>query len=364
MRTLQNKSGAFEKVGECLYRYSNGVYYGRIRVEGKDIKRSLRTTDREFAKRKLAAFRDEHRQIDRSQGKLTLAELCDRYLKTVQHQKPKTVDRKTFIVGRIKNDWPTGRLTQVGKIKPSDVDLWLSRYRFGSASRNLHISCAKELFNLAMRDRIITASPAAHLRSAKREKPIRLTPTFEQFKAIIADVRGQVFNADAQDSADFLEFLGLAGLGQAEAGSLRPADVDFAAGQVITFRHKTSTGFTIPVFPQVRPLLERLCEGKMHDARVFKIANAKKALAGACRRLGYPPFSQRALRRMFITRALELGIDVQTIARWQGHRDGGKLLLDTYAHIGPAHSNRMALLMATDQPENVIPITTANERSA
>src|SRR5439155_1994955 len=253
MRTLQNKSGAFEKVGECLYRYSNGVYYGRIRVEGKDIKRSLITTDREFAKRKLAAFRDEHRQIDRSQGKLTLAELCDRYLKTVQHQKPKTVDRKTFIVGRIKNDWPTGRLTQVGKIKPSDVDLWLSRYRFGSASRNLHISCAKELFNLAMRDRIITASPAAHLRSAKREKPIRLTPTFEQFKAIIADVRGQVFNADAQDSADFLEFLGLAGLGQAEAGSLRPADVDFAAGQVITFRHKTSTGFTIPVFPQVRP---------------------------------------------------------------------------------------------------------------
>ena len=68
-----------------------------------------------------------------------------------------------------------------------------------------------------MRDRIITASPAAHLFSAKPEKPIRLTPTFEQFKAVIADVRAQPFNADAQDSADFLEFLGLAGLGQAEA---------------------------------------------------------------------------------------------------------------------------------------------------
>src|SRR5437667_4639768 len=203
MRAPQSKIGAFQKVGECLYRYSsNGVYYARIRTSGKEIKRSLETTDRAIAKRMLAAFRDEHRQIDRSQGKLTLAELCDRYLKTVQHQKPKTVDRKTFIVGRIKNDWPTGRLTQVGKIKPSDVDLWLSRYRFGSASRNLHISCAKELFNLAMRDRIITASPAAHLRSAKREKPIRLTPTFEQFKAIIADVRTQQFNADARDSTD------------------------------------------------------------------------------------------------------------------------------------------------------------------
>jgi integrase len=205
-----------------------------------------------------------------------LAELCDRLLKTVQYQKPKTVERKSFIVGRIKREWPTGKLTQVRSIKPSDVDLWLSRYRFGSASRNLHISCVKEVFNSAVRDRIITGSPAAHLRSAKREKPIRLTPTFEQFKAIIADVRGQVFNADAQDSADFLEFLGLAGLGQAEAGSLTLADVDFVAGQIITYRHKTSTGFAIPIFPQVRPLLKRLCEGKAHDARVFKISDAKR----------------------------------------------------------------------------------------
>jgi integrase len=355
MRTLQSKIGVFEKVGECLYRYSrNGVYYARIKADGKEIKRSLETTDRALAQRKLRVFRDEHRQIDRSQGKLTLAELCDRYLKTVQHQKPKTVERKTFIVGRIKTDWPTGKLTQVGKIKPSDVDLWLSRYRFGSASRNLHISCVKELFNSAVRDRIITASPAAHLRSAKREKPIRLTPTFEQFKAIIADVRAQQFNADARDSADFLEFLGLAGLGQAEAGSLTPADVDLQTGRIITYRHKTSTGFAIPVFPQVHPLLQRLGEGKAHDERVFRISDAKKALAGACRRLGYPAFSQRSLRRMFITRAIERGVDVKVIAEWQGHRDGGKLILDTYSHVNRAHSQRMAQLMTDGEPENVI----------
>jgi integrase len=357
MGTPQSRNGAFEKVGECLYRYSNGVYYARIKIDGKDIKRSLKTTDRDFAKRALAAFRDEQEQIDRSQGKLTLTELCDRYLKTVQHQKPKTVERKTFIVGRIKSDWPTGKLTQVGKIKPSDVDLWLSRYRFGSASRNLHISCVKELFNSAVRDRIITVSPAAHLRSAKREKPIRLTPTFEQFKAIIADVRSQAFNADAQDSADFLEFLGLAGLGQAEAGSLTRSDVDFEAGQIITYRHKTNTGFAIPIFPQVRPLLERLCQGKAHDGHVFKISDAKRALAGACRRLGYPPFSQRSLRRMFITRAIERGVDVKVIAEWQGHKDGGKLILDTYSHVNRAHSNRMAQMMTTEQPPNVIPLT-------
>jgi integrase len=356
MGKLQGNTGVFEKVGECLYRYSsNGVYYGRIRVDGKEIKRSLETTDRLLAKRKLAQFKDEQRQIDRSQGRLTLAELCDRYLKTIQHQKPKTVERKTCIVGRIKNDWPTGKLTQVAKMKPSDVDVWLSSVaqranRFGSASRNLHVSCVKEVFALAVRDRIIPVSPASHLRSAKLEKPIRLTPTFEQFKGIIAGVRGQQFNADAQDSADFLEFLGLAGLGQAEAAALRCCDVDFDAQRIVTFRHKTTTGFAVPLFPQVRPLLQRLCQAKAHNERVFKIADAKKALAGACRRLGYAPFSQRSLRRMFITRAIEKGVDVKVIADWQGHKDGGKLILDTYSHVNRAHSHRMAQLMNEGEP--------------
>src|SRR5260370_27495782 len=209
----QNSVGAFQKVSECLYRYSsNGVYYARIRVDGKEIKRSLETTDRAIANRQLTRFKDEQRQIDRSQGKLTLAELCDRYLETVQHQKPRTIERKTCIVSRIKRDWPNGKLTQITKIKPSDVDLWLTSVsrranRFGSASRNLHISCIKEVFAQAVRDRIIPVSPVLHLRSANREKPIPFTPTFQQFTSIISHFLSQPFTPDAQTSTDFLEFL-------------------------------------------------------------------------------------------------------------------------------------------------------------
>lgn len=207
---------------------------------------------------------------------------------------------------------------------------------------------------MAVHDRIIATSPAEYLKGSKLPNPIRLTPTFEQFKAIIADVRAQRFNADAQDSANFLEFLGLAGLGQAEASSLTRADVDFEGGRMITFRQKTVTGFAIPLFPQVRPLLERLCEGKTHDERIFKLNDAKKALAGACKRLGFPLFTQRSLRRMFITRAIEKGVDVKVIAEWQGHRDGGKLILDTYSHVNPVHSQRMAQLMDEQEQPNVI----------
>ena len=58
---------------------------------------------------------------------------------------------------------------------------------------------------MAVRDRIISDSPSAHLKYTKREKPIRLILT-EQLNAIVDECSRAVFNADAQDSADFLDF--------------------------------------------------------------------------------------------------------------------------------------------------------------
>ena len=350
--------GAFQKVGECLYRYSsNGVYYARIKSSGKEIRRSLETTDPALARRNLRKLRNEQSQIDRSKSRLTLRELCDTYLKTIQHQKSKTIERKTYIVRRIKEEWPGGVDVQVGKIKPSHVQLWLGRYNFGPVSRNLHLACVKEILNMAVADGIIPYSPAASFKAMKLEKPIRKTPTFDEFKAIVANIRAQRFNADAQNSADFVEFIGLVGLGQAETSALRVSDIDWQRNTVTTFRHKTKSGFAVPLYPQVRLLLERLVDGKSGDERVFHIKDAKRAIAAACRRLKLPAYSHRSFRRMFITRAIELGVDVKVIAEWQGHKDGGKLILGTYSHVNPVHSHRMAQLLTDEKaPENVISI--------
>lgn len=273
---------------------------------------------------------------------------------TKQNAKPKTLGQKTYTVEKIKTRWPGGAAQRVRDVASSHADLFLAQFKFGAASQNAFVTVLRELFDFAVRDNCVAKSPCAHLKFQKRKKPIRITPTLEQFKAIIADVRAQPFNSDAQASADFLEFLGLAGLGQAEAGSLTRADIDLNAGRLITFRHKTSRGFAIPIFPQLQPLLERLCEGKSNGDHIFKVRNAKKALSGACRRLGLLAFSQRSLRRMFITRALQLGVDVKTIAEWQGHRDGGKLILDTYSYLDAMHSENMAKLITNQEPENVV----------
>lgn len=337
----------FQKVAECLYRYSsNGVYYARFESGGKEIRQSLRTTDRPTARRLLSSLREERQQIDPNQGKLTISELTDRYLQTTQHQKPKTIERKTLIARRIKEGWPTGRLTQVKNIKPSHVDLWISRYQLGPASRNLHVACIKDIFEMAVRDGIFSRSPAAHLRRSKLPKPIRATPTFEEFRTIVESIRSQKFNGhDAEESADFVEFLGLAGLGKAEAAALRQCDIDWKRETITTFRHKTKSGFAIPIYPQLKPLLLRRRRNDAPNERIFKIDNAKKAIANACRRLKLPQYSHISFRRTFITRAIELGVDVKVIAEWQGHKDGGKLILDTYSHVNRTHSRRMAQLM-------------------
>jgi integrase len=359
MSTHKDKASAFQKVGPCLYRYKDGTYYGRFKSGGKEIRCSLRTADRKLAERNLAEKKKQQSQIDPAKSKMTLAELCDVYLETIQHQKPKTVERKTYIVRRIKDEWPGGSRVQISKIKPTDINLWLARYKFGPVSRNLHLACIKEILTMAIGDGIIVYSPAATLKKVKTDKPIRKTPTSEQFQAIVASIRSQKFNGhDADESADFVEFIGLAGLGQAEVSALEWTDIDFQREQIITFRHKTKSGFAIPLYPQVRALLERRHARRQSEGRVFRINNAKKAISAACKRLTLPAFSHRSFRRMFITRAIERGVDVKVIAQWQGHRDGGKLILDTYSHVNPVHSHRMAQLMTDElEPENIIALS-------
>src|SRR4029077_4166314 len=119
---------------------------------------------------------------------------------------------------------------------------------------------------------------------------------------------------------------------------------------------KTKSGFAIPLYPQLRPLIEKRYAKRDRDGRVFKINAAKRAIAAACKRLKLPAFSHRSFRRMFITRAIERGVDVKVIADWQGHKDGGKLILQTYSHVNPVHSKRMAALMTMEQPGNIIRI--------
>ena len=71
------------------------------------------------------------------------------------------------------------------------------------------------------------------------------------------------------------------------------------------------------------------------DGMDYKEAR-KKAVAEA------KPWTHHDFRHFFVTTCIEAGVDIPTVAKWVGHRDGGALLMRTYTHVRDAHSARMA----------------------
>lgn len=347
MRASQSKPAVFEKVGECLYRLaSTGGFYARVWVRGKEIRRSLATTDWQLAKRRLRDLRKDLEKLDNEAAHTTIKAHLEVFLATSQNKSASTREKFDMIARRIREEWPGGSGQKLRDAKPSDVLRWLKlqRDRFAASTYNEYVQFIRRFFASAVKDRIIVESPAADVMQIKRKTPIRDTPTWEQFHAIVADMRAQKRNADAEDSANACEFMGLAGLGNAEIEALTWGDINMERGKIHVYRQKTDTGFMIPIYPQLRPLIERLHGGKERKPgdKVLVVGDIRKALAGACKRLGYPHFTQRALRRCFITRAVELGIDFKTIAGMQGHKDGGVLIAKTYSHLRNEHLDRMA----------------------
>jgi integrase len=45
---------------------------------------------------------------------------------------------------------------------------------------------------------------------------------------------------------------------------------------------------------------------------------------------------------LFATRCIESGVDIPTVSRWLGHKDGGALLMKTYGHLRREHSQAQA----------------------
>jgi integrase len=345
-----------------LYRYNpSGQYFARVRFKGKLYRRRLGTDDLEHARRKLREFKNDLGRTDVTKGNTSFSKVLDDYAATLTGAESTLYDKKATIE-KLKETWFGVDSLPLRTVKPSQIAAWLSKHygKFSASAYNSALTLIRAALDLAVADRVIIESPAKDLKYKKRKQPIRQTPTLKQFVSIVADIRSQRFNADAEESGDFVEFLGLAGLGQAEAASIKRSDVDLDAGRIIVYRHKTDQGFLIAIYPQLRPLLEKLCADKQHDERLFEIKEARKALSNACKRLGFPNFTHRSLRRMFITRAIELGVDVKTIAEWQGHRDGGVLILKTYSHVRTVHSDRMAKLMTTQEPANVIALKSAS----
>jgi integrase len=359
----------FRRVAEGLYQYeSSGAYYARFRFRGERIFERLGTTKHPCtslpeAKRLLRELKDRTERTDVAATKKTLHAIVTEYRKVMPFAAD-TAKYKLQYLQELKDGFLPS--VKVRDIKKSDVMNFLARFneRLAPATHNKVITLCRDVFQYAVDDKAIAVSPMEGIKYRKlKTTEKRLIPTWEEFTAIVESIRAQKYADTAGESGDLIEFMGLAGLGQGECGGLRWCDINFTSGIITIIRKKTGVQFTIPIYPQVRDLLKTMKEARKDEeptADVFKVKNPKKALEAACRRLKLPDYTARSLRRMFITRCLELGIDPQTIAKWQGHRDGGTLILKVYGSVSQKHQKDMAArLTAPSAATNVIPIGSA-----
>lgn len=347
---MQNESkrdqkGVWQKVASCLYRYrSKGTYYAVVRRSGKLIRKSLETTDLPTAKRKLRDFLNEQEDAAPDAHNLRFDAFIDDFVSS-RTGAPKTLRRYQDTANRIKATWPGGVRQTLRNIDKSQCTRWLAQFNGQVATHNLARQWLIMFFDYAVANKKLVGSPMVQTRALTRPKPIRNAPKPEEFDRIVEDIRSQRFTDHAADTGDLVEFMGRAGIGQAEAAGLQWQHVDLEENKLKLFRAKTKTAFTIPIYPKLRPLLERLRVAAKDAAPsdpVFKIADPKKALAAACARLKMPDFSPRSLRRMFVIEALNKGVAVKTVAEWQGHGDGGVLILRTYSEVINNNVNQTA----------------------
>jgi len=360
----KEKNPDWKKVAPCLYRYKAATYYALIKIRGKQVKQSLETSDREMANRELRKLRQKLEKTDPALARRTLAQHRTLFEDLLTGADSTVYSRKLHI-RQLLEQWPSECPDIISKITKTHVTKWLKRFAdedLESSSINQRITTLRRFFDMAVDDGVIDQSPMLGIKYKKVADPIRTTPTEEQFRALVDDIRAQKSNGHGcNDSADFVELAGTLGLGQAELSAIRRQDIDLKANQIRLYRRKSKQQFTIPIFPDARPIIERRLR-HMEDsptARLLPQDNCRKAMEGACGRLNFPHFEPRSLRRFHITRSLRAGIDAPTVGAWQGHKDGGKLVLKVYqAEVNDAHSQRMAAMLGA-KPDNVVELPQA-----
>ncbi len=347
---------SFEKVGECLYRNpSSGTYYALVKVRGKQIKQSLKTKHLPEARRLLKEKRIELGRVSHSASKLSLAHYADLWLSSIPKSNSERFQKnRERTIRIIKESWPGGSSISARDITVPQIREFLSSKvgAKGWSHYNFVLGIVKSIFSLILENGALTEIPG--IRGVKKNEsvwarrkpkpPRKLVPSIDQFRAIVADIRSQEYADTREESADFVEAEGTLGLGQAEISQITRHDIDLESSTINILRVKTGQPFQVPIYPQAKELIKRRLKKAevREDGRLFSISDPKVAVGNACKRLGFPNFTQRSFRKMFVTEALRAGVSVKIVADLQGHKDGGKLILQTYSDVVSAKERASA----------------------
>jgi integrase len=343
-----------------LVRYeSSGIFFARFRVRGKLIRRSLKTSRISVAKLRLGDLEKQERQRAEHQtavadGTMAFADALAIYKQRLAGDgslKPRSKVYREDRIAALLKSWPGLAKTDTRKISKTDCLGWAADYGQKAAPSNFNntVGTLRLLLDIAVEAGARYDNPARFIKRMRvLPKKLQL-PSEEQFLALVTEIE----NAGAwcsQDCTNLVRFLAFGGFRKGEAETITWADCDFEKGEIVV-RGDPETGTKnwsirrVPMIPDMRQLLERLREQRPDEPAttpVMRVRECQKAMDRAAKVVGMARITHHDLRHLFATRCIESGVDIPTVSRWLGHKDGGALAMKVYGHLRDQHSVEMA----------------------
>ena len=308
-------------------------------MKGKQIKKSLRTNDRQLANRRLADLRARAHRLQGTQHKnIRFEELAEEWLASIQGDlKPASHRRRKVAVNAL-NSIFSGQL--VRSMGYADIEKWKRlRSEVSARTYNIDLETLRMIFEYAINRGILLDNPAVKFNRRKQPRREVHPPTLNQFSALIGELRNSS-KAIASGAADMVEFLAYSGMRLGEACEVRRCDIEWEPRRILItggeLGPKNHEQRRIPIFPNLAGVIKRVLASKTvlsPNARLFNIKSPRSAMGLACKRTGLPSFNVHSLRHFFATNAIESGASFKTVASWLGHSDGGVLVARTYGHL-------------------------------
>lgn len=257
----------------------------------------------------------------------------------------------------LRRSWPELESLEIAKVSPTQCEAWAGRYvKNVSPSRyNNTIAAVKKLFALAVDRGVRQTNPAGQLkRVTPRQKDLTTKlPDRETFKIWVATIRKSA-SRWGDDCGDLVEFLAYTGLRIGEARCVTWADILTEKGEMVVKGDpeegtKNRQIRRVPIIEDLSNLLERIKARRGPETTqtpILKVSHAREAMDTAAEKIDMPRITHHDLRHLFATTCIESGVDIPTVSKWLGHKDGGALAMKVYGHLRNEHSLAAARLVS------------------
>ncbi|MGO9245609.1 MAG: tyrosine-type recombinase/integrase [Verrucomicrobiia bacterium] len=373
----------FERIGENLYRRSNGRLYCRVTVSGKRKWHCLDVEETKNARRLIREWRDE--EVLKARGielpgsvlervRMTVGKVLDAYVEAgcptrkMRVKSPRTVTGELQFLNPVREFFESMAAVTLTVANCDKYRDWRKsggykpvyhrhgrkvtrRTNGGDRAVDLELGVLSNALSLAVRRGKLKVNPLAGRTRYSSAHDVRhcreVAPTPEGLRQIEHWLRQR----GESGIADLVSFLAFSGLRIGEAMGLEWECVDWGKSELHVKREKHGCNPSVTLLPELEQLLRdmqtRATSHLLFPSRVDATKPedddvVRRRLTAACEALAIGHVTPHGLRSYFVTQARQSGLHDAVIAMLIGDKTGPSLISQVYGDVRSDHLQAQA----------------------